>query len=272
MFCIERIRYASAAALALLLIVPAAAADLQRPPPNYLPPPIWTGFHVGAQIGFAFSGESATSGFFGTPVTFSTNPSGVIGGLEAGYDYQLSPNWLVGAEAELSWSLASGNFNFMATSPAGAVASGIFNSNQKWYDTFTGRVGYLIDDWVLYAKAGAAWMNADYNLAVSGPFARIDQQHPLRICSRFGRRVDVRARMVDQARVRLSGLWQQFLRIGWSRDDRQYARPTHQGRRELSSSARRVFRLVLNEAEGAPRLGPDETVGVARSLPRRPCG
>ena len=171
MFCIERIRLASAAALVLLLIVPAEAAGLQRPPPNYLPPPIWTGFHVGAQVGFAFSGEDATSGFFGTPVTFSTNPSGVIGGLEAGYDYQLSPNWLVGAAAQLSWSLASGNFNFTTTTPAGAVASGIFNSNQNWYDTFTGRVGYLIADWVLYAKGGAAWMNADYSVAVSGPFA-----------------------------------------------------------------------------------------------------
>jgi outer membrane autotransporter protein len=171
MFCIERMRYAWAAALALLLIVPAGAADLQRPTPNYLPPPAWTGFHVGAQVGFAFSGEDATSPFFGTPVTLSTNPSGIIGGLEAGYDYQFSPNWLVGAEAELSWSLASGNFNFMTTTPAGAVASGIFNSNQKWYDTFTGRVGYLMDDWVLYVKGGAAWMNADYNLAVSGPFA-----------------------------------------------------------------------------------------------------
>jgi outer membrane autotransporter protein len=133
-----------------------------------LPPPIWTGFHVGAQVGFAYSGEDATSPFFGTPVTFSTNPSGVIGGLEAGYDYQFSPNWLVGAELELTWTTASGNFNFIATTPTGAVASGIFNSNHNWYDTFTGRVGYVIDDWVLFAKAGAAWINADYSLAVSG--------------------------------------------------------------------------------------------------------
>jgi outer membrane autotransporter protein len=171
MFRIERIRYAAAVALALLLIVPAGAADLSGAPTRYLPPPIWTGFHIGGQVGFAFFGEDVASGFFGTPVRFSTNPSGVIGGLEAGYDYQFSPNWLVGAEAELWWSLASGNFNFTTTTPAGGIASGIFNSNQNWYGTFTSRVGYLIDDWVLYAKGGAAWMNADYNLAFSGPFA-----------------------------------------------------------------------------------------------------
>jgi outer membrane autotransporter protein len=169
MFCIEGMRYAPAAALGVLLIVPAGAADLRRPPPlPYVPPPVWTGFHVGGQAGFAFSGEDSTSTFFGTPVTFSTNPSGVIGGLEAGYDYQFSPNWLIGAELELSWTTASGNFNFITTNPAGTVASGIFNSNHNWYDTFTGRVGYVISDWVLYAKGGAAWINADYSLAVSG--------------------------------------------------------------------------------------------------------
>jgi outer membrane autotransporter protein len=164
--------WVAAIALAVTLGAPAGAADLQRPPPQpYLQTPVWTGFHVGAHLGYAFAGEDAASGFFGTPVTFSTNPSGVIGGVEAGYDYQFSPNWLVGAELDLSWSSASGNFNFITTTPAGVTASGIFNSNQNWYDTFTGRVGYVISDWVLYAKGGAVWMNADYGLAVSGPFA-----------------------------------------------------------------------------------------------------
>ena len=146
-------------------------------------------------------GRDSTSAFFGTPVTFSTNPSGVIGGLEAGYDYQFSPNWLVGAELELSWTTASGNFNFITTTPAGAIASGIFNSNHHWYDTFTGRVGYVISDWVLYAKGGAAWINADYNLAVNGPSAAARSTTPAWICFRLGRRMDVRAGLVDQARI-----------------------------------------------------------------------
>jgi outer membrane autotransporter protein len=163
-------RWAAATVLVIILSAPAGAADLQRTPPlPYMPPPVWTGFHVGVHVGYAFAGEDVASGFFGTPVTYSTNPSGVMGGLEAGYDYQFSPTWLVGAELALSWSTASGNFNFITTTPAGAVSSGIFDSNQNWYGTLTGRLGYLIDDWVLYAKGGAAWLNADYNLAVSGP-------------------------------------------------------------------------------------------------------
>src|SRR5271169_1445462 len=117
MSIIENMKWAAVVAT---LGAPASAADLRRPPPPpYVPPPIWTGFHVGAYAGFAFSGEDATSAFFGTPVTFSTNPSGVLGGLEAGYDYQFSPNWLVGAELDLSWASVSGNFNFITTTPAG---------------------------------------------------------------------------------------------------------------------------------------------------------
>src|SRR5271156_3308230 len=172
MSCIGNMRWSAAAALSVILSAPAGAADLRRPPPQYsLPPPIWTGFHIGIHAGGAIAGEDASSALFGTPVTFSTNPSGVIGGLQFGYDYQFSPTWLIGAEAELSWSSASGNFNFLTTTPTGAVASGIFNSNQNWYDTFTGRLGYVINDWVIYAKGGAALMNADYSLGVTGPFA-----------------------------------------------------------------------------------------------------
>jgi opacity protein-like surface antigen len=169
------IGWAAAIAFAVMASAPAGAAELRQPPPprylppGYLPPPIWTGFHVGAHIGGAFSGEDATSTFFGPAVTLSTNPSGIIGGLQAGYDYQFSPNGLIGAELELSWTSASGNFNFFTPTPAGPIASGIFNSNHNWYDTFTGRVGYVINDWVLYAKGGAAWINADYSLAVSAP-------------------------------------------------------------------------------------------------------
>ena len=67
--------WVAAFALAAALSAPAGAADLRRPlpagyspPAGYLPPPIWTGLHVGAHFGGAFSGEDITSGFFGTPL------------------------------------------------------------------------------------------------------------------------------------------------------------------------------------------------------------
>jgi len=157
-------KMAAVGAVAIALCVPAAAADLgARPVYTKAPPPMlqplynWTGFYVGAHFGGAFSSESETGGI-------STDPSGVLGGVQLGYNYQFAPNWLIGLEGEMSWTSASGNSNFIS----GPTAI-TFTSNHNWYDTLAGRLGFVQGAWMFYAKGGAAWMNADY--AVSGvPF------------------------------------------------------------------------------------------------------
>jgi opacity protein-like surface antigen len=164
-------KWAGVASLAAMLSAPAGAADLQAMPQRYVPVTVWTGVYVGGHAGGAFGGEDANNPAIGTPVTYSTNPNGFLGGVQAGYNYQFSPSFLVGVEADMSWSAASGNYNFITTTATGTTASGIFNSNQNWYSTAAGRLGYVIGNYMLYAKGGGAWMNADYSLSVSGPFA-----------------------------------------------------------------------------------------------------
>ena len=96
-------KWAAAATLVATVSMPANAADL-------LPPS-----RVGRRVtcrpasrgdtsvhGDGFAGENALQTFLGRSVTFSTDPSGVIGGAKFGSDYQFSPNWLSGAEDELS--------------------------------------------------------------------------------------------------------------------------------------------------------------------------
>jgi opacity protein-like surface antigen/outer membrane receptor protein involved in Fe transport len=121
----------------------------------------WTGLYVGANFGGAFSaGEHVL-----TPIGWgATNPSGVLGGLQFGYNYLLAPSWLVGVEAELGWTSAQGKTNFV--DPAGTASLSI-TSNHNWYDTVSGRVGYVMGPLMLYAKGGAAWMNASYRMAVN---------------------------------------------------------------------------------------------------------
>ena len=117
----------------------------------------WSGAYAGANFGGAFSNEDVT-----TPIGISaTNPSGVLGGLQVGYNYQISP-WLLGIEAELDWTSAQGRTNFI--NPAAALS---VTSDHNWYDTLDGRVGYVMGPLMLYAKGGAAWMNADYRLEVN---------------------------------------------------------------------------------------------------------
>ena len=133
-------------ALAVSFGTSAHAADLARraPPPMVVPVSPWDGFYVGAHVGGVSSSESTDSG--------STDPSGFTGGLQAGYNFHILPAWLVGLEGELSWTSASGS--------VGGV-----QSNHNWYDTFDARLGYIMPNgWLLYGKAGAAWMNADYSI------------------------------------------------------------------------------------------------------------
>jgi len=121
----------------------------------------WAGPYVGANFGGAFSaGEHVR-----TPIGWgSTNPSGVLGGLLFGYNYLAAPSWLLGIEAELGWSSVQGKTNFV--DPAGTASLSI-TSDHNWYDTLSGRVGYVMGPLMLYGKGGAAWMNADYLMQVN---------------------------------------------------------------------------------------------------------
>jgi opacity protein-like surface antigen len=142
--------------------VPSQAADLNvktygKAPPLPPPPPLdsWTGLYVGAHLG----GDWAAEGI-------STDPSGVLGGVQIGYDYLFYPRsfWagaaVVGAELDLSWTSASGTTSVFAP-------PGTFTSTHNWYDTYTGRIGLVQDNFLYYVKGGVAWMNADYTLAAA---------------------------------------------------------------------------------------------------------
>ena len=159
----------AAATAAMALSAPAGAADLPQAPPFAAPATIWTGIHVGAEIGGAGAHEDGTTTFFGAPTAFSTSPSGTVGGLAFGYDYQFSANWLVGADLALSWSSARASFNSITATAPAAFSAGMLTTNHNWYDIFTGRVGYVLGNWVLYGKGGVAWINATYGLAFAQP-------------------------------------------------------------------------------------------------------
>lgn len=158
---------AAAGAVASALCVPADAADLARRaykaeplPPIVQPLYNWTGFYVGANFGGVISSQDITGGAGGT---FSTDPSGVLGGVQLGYDYQFAPNLLLGAELEMDWTSTTGSGSFNTGAVAGSVTS-----NHNWYDTLDGRLGYVMGTWMFYVKGGLAWMNADYTMNATG--------------------------------------------------------------------------------------------------------
>src|SRR5258707_4945107 len=150
--------------------MPALGADVQplrmarKAPSN----PIfdWTGFYVGAHLGYAtgYSNWSATGaagpslsgsldffraydGFKGTGSYFA--------GLQAGYTYMLPSRVVLGVEADVSFpNLISGQQQVFA-SPATGTAS--FAETMQYFGTVRGRIGYAPAHWLIYATGGFAW-------------------------------------------------------------------------------------------------------------------
>lgn len=136
----------------------AHAADL-APMPMYkapmLPPPAysWTGFYVGANGGFGgnkFDYPATVGGLSGTS---SLTSSGFLGGGQVGYNWQLSPLWVVGLETDFDGSNIASNAS--ASTAFGGASAG---TTIDWFGTVRGRVGALVTpNALLYATGGWAY-------------------------------------------------------------------------------------------------------------------
>ena len=77
----------------------------------------WTGFYVGGHIGGGWGTKDVFDPSQGGVLIASGNVSGFLGGVQAGYNYQVN-NWLVlGVEGDFSWADVHGG---LALTPAGA--------------------------------------------------------------------------------------------------------------------------------------------------------
>src|ERR1700760_2980909 len=114
------------AGLALGALAPSAFAADMAPLPIPPPLPSWTGFYVGGNVGWAGSTDAVTN--FGTdsgtggvgtaplargiPGIVNLNETGVIGGGQVGYNWQIAPTWAVGVEADFQGTNAKGSNAF----------------------------------------------------------------------------------------------------------------------------------------------------------------
>jgi outer membrane immunogenic protein len=128
----------------------AAAADLPSAP--QLPPveaqPVWTGFYGGLNVGGAFgsSRNAFTIAGFGLP-SFNTSPSGVVGGGEAGYNWQAGP-WVLGLEASFEGSGLSGSRTAPCLPPLCGAFSASYAQRLSWFGTLRPRIGYALGNWL----------------------------------------------------------------------------------------------------------------------------
>ena len=171
------------AVAASALATAASAADMPVPAaPAYYPPayhPViydWTGIYGGGHLGAGLLEDQVTTTTTtllqpsGIPTKLS--PFGVIAGAQAGFNYQIQ-QVVIGAEGTFTWSDISGTQ--ATTSPLPTVSETSI-STPRWYATATGKIGFAANDFLFYAKGGAAWMSVNYTQAVSTGVGNISSQ------------------------------------------------------------------------------------------------
>jgi outer membrane immunogenic protein len=156
-------------------IMPAMAADV-APLSKIPPPPVlsWTGFYIGANVGWAGSTDAVTNngtdtggGGLGTsllnggiPGAINLNQTGFIGGGQVGYNWQVWPNWVVGIEADFQGADAKGSnaFTFGGGGPPPPPITTVFSRELDWLGTLRGRFGYLwFPSLLFYGTGGLAY-------------------------------------------------------------------------------------------------------------------
>jgi outer membrane immunogenic protein len=157
------------AGLIALLGGSSSAADLARPGPVYAPlPPLiavftWTGCYIGGNAGGILAHSDWSDTFVGD---FGSNtPSGALGGVQAGCNYQAG-GFVVGIQGDYDWTSINGS---VANGIPAAVTFQLTDQVQlKSLASVTGRVGQAWDRFLVYVKAGGAWLQGNYSFQTFG--------------------------------------------------------------------------------------------------------
>jgi high affinity Mn2+ porin len=132
------------------------------------PPPFpWNGFYLGGHLGQAggrsnWSGPdiSGSSGLAKSIDTF-TEAGSFLAGLQGGYNLLLPRNVLLGVEGDFSFpaypDLTGQSTGVTANFVSPSLGSATYMEAMQPFMSLRGRVGYVFNDWLLYATGGVAW-------------------------------------------------------------------------------------------------------------------
>jgi len=137
--------------------------------------PSWTGFYVGGHFGYSWGSlDGDTTHTVVTPPTGpffphntvifpsverDINPKGVLGGIQAGYNFQAA-RVVYGVETDLTWTGQRDSFDFSGSK---TVSFEDFNYQEttaaklRYMGTVRGRIGYAFGGLLPYVTGGLAW-------------------------------------------------------------------------------------------------------------------
>ncbi|MBI5320084.1 carbohydrate porin [Bradyrhizobium sp.] len=227
---------------ALSFAAPAQAADLKLPvkAPHLQQAFDWNGFYIGGHTGYSRGSTSAVL-WDPAPAAVSGNFGGVIGGLQAGYNWRAPSGLLFGVEADLTFPnyLHSNSQMSLISTPRTD-----FIEDWDYIGTVRGRIGYASSHWLLYATGGFAYMGERFTTLPAEGF--VAKQLGVRLGWAAGAGVEYA--FAPHWTVRLEYLYNQFERAN-------VAFPS--GERYTSTSDLQLLRLGLNrkiDLPGSPKL------------------
>jgi outer membrane immunogenic protein len=164
-----RRNFGYAAVLLAASTLAASAADLpsraSAPSPfNPRPAFTWTGFYIGAGLGWAQTNNTYEAGAVTNALTairsFPTlKKDGVSGGAMLGYNYQIG-QVVLGAELDAQ-ALITGKVRYVP------IAGEVLTAHTNWVGSLRGRLGYAFDNVLLYATGGLAFASPKSTLTTT---------------------------------------------------------------------------------------------------------
>jgi outer membrane immunogenic protein len=177
-----RLRTVVVVASSIIASSSAFAADLPPGPPVAQAPAVyvptvapvynWGGIYVGGNVGWGWTNVDLTDvgpDFPGLPpfppgnqvfplgTTSSLKQNGFLGGAQLGFNYQVN-QFVVGLEGDFDATAIKNNQNTPGSSGNPYT--------DPWMGTIAARFGWAADRALFYGKAGGAWIQEKYDLAV----------------------------------------------------------------------------------------------------------
>ena len=133
---------------------------------------VWTGIYVGVNAGGAFGtfSANATSGPF-TADLGSVNASGFAGGGQVGAQIQYQ-HVVYGIEGDFQWSSQDHSDTYNGLGFPVTVSE-----SMPWFATVRGRLGWAVDNVLLYGTGGMAIVDGKVSASALGVTASTEKSH-----------------------------------------------------------------------------------------------
>lgn len=143
----------------------ANAADAivyQEPAPIVQAAPVfsWTGAYIGGQVGYGWG----RSTFSDEVDTLRVKPDGFLGGLYAGYNFDMGNNFVLGVDGDVTYNDLEAGYS--ETDPDFDITANV-NSKLRWSGAVRARMGVAMDRWMPYIAGGVAFGSVKNSASIS---------------------------------------------------------------------------------------------------------